>query len=233
MKGMVFMKRSEINKVIKDMEALIREHRFEIPPFAKWSAEEWKNKGHEYDEIRDNKLGWDITDFGLGKFGEVGFSLLTIRNGNLKMEKYKKTYAEKLLMLYEGQTAAMHFHWSKMEDIINRGGNDVYITVYNGAKDGSILDTDVSVSMDGKLSTVAAGTKVKLSPGESITITQYMYHDFIVPDTGGSVLLGEVSMCNDDENDNHFVNTAVGRFPEIEEDEFPYKLLCNEYPDAE
>ncbi len=233
MKGMVFMKRSEINKVIKDMEALIREHRFEIPPFAKWSAEEWKNKGHEYDEIRDNKLGWDITDFGLGKFGEVGFSLLTIRNGNLKMDKYKKTYAEKLLMLYEGQTAAMHFHWSKMEDIINRGGNDVYITVYNGAKDGSILDTDVSVSMDGKLSTVAAGTKVKLSPGESITITQYMYHDFIVPDTGGSVLLGEVSMCNDDENDNHFVNTAVGRFPEIEEDEFPYKLLCNEYPDAE
>lgn len=224
------MKRSEINKVIKDMEQLIKEHKFEIPPFAKWSADEWKNKGHEYDEIRDNKLGWDITDFGLGRFDEVGFSLLTIRNGNLKMDQYKKSYAEKLLMLYEGQTAAMHFHWSKMEDIINRGGNDVYITVYNGAEDGSILDTDVTVSMDGKLSIVAAGTKVKLSPGESITITQYMYHDFIVPDTGGSVLLGEVSMCNDDENDNHFVNPEVGRFPEIEEDELPYRLLCNEYP---
>ncbi len=224
------MKRSEINKGIKDMEQLIMEHKFEIPPFTKWTAGEWSDKGHEYDEIRDNKLGWDITDFGLGKFSQTGFSLLTIRNGNLNMDQYKKTYAEKLLMLYEGQTAAMHFHWNKMEDIINRGGNDVYITVYNGSEDGRILDTDVTVRMDGKLSIVSAGTKVKLSPGESITITPYMYHDFAVPDTGGSVLLGEVSMCNDDDNDNRFYDATVGRFPEIEEDEPPYRLLCNEYP---
>lgn len=141
-------------------------------------------------------------------------------------------WAEKLLMLYEGQMASMHFHWNKMEDIINRGGNDVYITVYNGGEDGSILGTDVTVAMDGKLRVVAAGTKVKLSPGESITITPYMYHDFLVPSTGKSVLLGEVSMCNDDENDNRFADAVVGRFPEIEEDEPPYRLLCNEYPEA-
>ncbi|MGB8455941.1 MAG: D-lyxose/D-mannose family sugar isomerase [Anaerocolumna sp.] len=226
------MKRSEINKVIKDMEALIREHGFEIPPFAKWTAEEWKGKGREYDEIRDNKLGWDITDFGLGRFKKVGFSLLTIRNGSRKTDKYKKPYAEKLLMLYEGQSAAMHYHWSKMEDIINRGGNDVYITVYNGAEDGSILDTDVTVCTDGKINIVPAGSKIKLSQGESITITQYMYHDFIVPAAGGGVLLGEVSMCNDDDNDNCFADQAAGRFPAIEEDEPPYKLLCNEYPQA-
>ena len=140
------MKRSRINQVIKDMERLIKEHGFEMPPFAAWTAKEWQDIGHEYDEIRDNKLGWDITDFGLGKFDEVGFSLFTIRNGNQKMpEKYKKIYAEKLLMLYEGQTAAMHFHASKMEDIINRGGNDVYITVYNGTPDERMLDTDVTV----------------------------------------------------------------------------------------
>ena len=192
------MKRSEINKGIKDMEQLIMEHKFEIPPFTKWTAGEWSDKGHEYDEIRDNKLGWDITDFGLGKFSQTGFSLLTIRNGNLNMDQYKKTY----------------------------------ITVYNGSEDGRILDTDVTVRMDGKLSIVSAGTKVKLSPGESITITPYMYHDFAVPDTGGSVLLGEVSMCNDDDNDNRFYDAAVGRFPEIEEDEPPYRLLCNEYPEA-
>lgn len=224
------MKRSEINQVIKDMEHLIKEHGFEIPPFAKWTPAQWLLRGHEYDEIRDNKLGWDITDFGLGKFNQVGFSLLTLRNGNQTMDRYKKTYAEKLLMLYEGQSAAMHFHWNKMEDIINRGGNDVYITVYNGAQDGTVLQTDVTVAVDGKLSTVAAGTKIKLTPGESLTITPYMYHDFIVPESGKSVLLGEVSMCNDDEHDNHFANTAAGRFPEIEEDEPPYKLLCSEYP---
>ena len=26
------------------------------------------DKGKEYDEIRDNMLGWDITDFGSGDF---------------------------------------------------------------------------------------------------------------------------------------------------------------------
>ena len=228
------MKRSRINQVIKDMESLIKEHGFEMPPFACWTPEDWHNPGHEYDEIRDNKLGWDITDFGLGRFDEIGFSLFTIRNGNLKMpEKYKKTYAEKLLMLYEGQTAAMHFHVSKMEDIINRGGNDVYITVYNGTPDEKMLDTDVVVCSDGKTESVPAGTKVCLHPGQSITITPYMYHDFIVPETGGPVLLGEVSMCNDDDNDNFFYNKEIGRFPEIEEDEEAYRLLCNEYPNAD
>ena len=36
-------------------------------------------------------------------------------------------------MLYPGQDSPLHYHWSKMEDIINRGGNDLYITVFNGA----------------------------------------------------------------------------------------------------
>ena len=38
-------------------------------------------------------------------------------------------------------------------------------------------------------------------------------------------------MCNDDVKDNRFYEN-VGRFPEIEEDEEPYRLLCFEYPDA-
>ena len=109
---------------------------------------------------------------------------------------------------------------------------DVYKRqVYNGAEDKSMLDTDVVVHTDGKTEVVPAGTKICLKPGQSITITPYMYHDFIVPETGGSVLLGEVSMCNDDENDNCFYE-PIGRFPEIEEDEKPYRLLCTEYPKA-
>lgn len=38
-------------------------------------------------------------------------------------------------------------------------------------------------------------------------------------------------MCNDDENDNCFYE-QMGRFPEIEEDEPPYRYLCTEYPAA-
>ena len=41
--------------------------------------------------------------------------------------------------------APMHFHWNKMEDIINRGGGNVLITVYNSTEDGQFADTDVTV----------------------------------------------------------------------------------------
>lgn len=226
------MKRSEINQAIRGMEALIQEHGFELPPFCKWTPRDWAEKNHEYDEIRDNMLGWDITDYGLGKFDEVGFALITLRNGNVKNDRYTKTYAEKLLMVKEGQMAPMHFHWNKMEDIINRGGGNVLITVYNSTENGEFADTDVKVNCDGREFTVPAGTQVRLQPGESITVYPYMYHDFHVEEGTGAVLLGEVSMCNDDENDNRFYE-PIGRFPAIEEDEPAYRLLCNEYPAAE
>ena len=29
-----------------------------------------QTKGHEYDEIRDNQLGWDVTDYGMGDYGK-------------------------------------------------------------------------------------------------------------------------------------------------------------------
>jgi len=225
------MKRSEINKALRDMEDFIDLCRFSLPPFCHFTPEEWKEKGHDYDEVRDNMLGWDITDFGLGDFEKTGFSLITIRNGNMSMpEKYPKTYAEKLLYLNERQYAPMHFHWSKMEDIINRGGGNILIKVYNSDTDEQLDKTgDVRVHLDGRSVVVTAGTQVRLTPGESISISPYMYHDFTVEKGTGPVLLGEVSECNDDNSDNRFLE-SIGRFPEIEEDEPPYRLLCNEYP---
>ncbi|MFV0362977.1 MAG: D-lyxose/D-mannose family sugar isomerase [Suipraeoptans sp.] len=223
------MKRSEINHALKRMQKMIDEQKISLPPFCNWTPKEWEDKGSEYDEIRDNMLGWDITDFGLGDFKQKGFSLITLRNGNVSNDKYKKPYAEKLLYLEEGQTAEMHYHKYKMEDIINRGGGNVIITVYNSTKDGIFDNTDVTVYSDGRRFVVKAGTKVTLKPGESITVTRGLYHDFAVESGHGPVLLGEVSMTNDDTTDNYFYNPKVGRFPQIEEDEEPYRLLCNEY----
>ena len=227
------MKRSEINTALRRMEDMIRRYRISLPDFCGFTPEEWQEKGPDYDEIRDNMLGWDITDYGLGRFREVGFSLITLRNGNWKMaDKYPKTYAEKLLYLEEGQYAPMHFHWSKMEDIINRAGGTVLIRVYNSRADESIDgESPVVVHVDGRVRTVPAGTQVRLMPGQSITITPLLYHDFTVEPGGGAVLLGEVSQVNDDSSDNRF-EPPVGRFPTIEEDEPPYRLLCNEYPEA-
>lgn len=226
------MKRSEINCAIRRMEALAETQGFHLPHFCGWTPAEWEEKGHEFDEIRDNLLGWDVTDYGCGDFARTGFTLITLRNGNVKLsEQYPKPYAEKLLMLDEGQYSPMHFHWNKMEDIINRGGGSVLIRVFNATTDEGLADTEVKVYQDGRIYHVPAGSQIRLDPGESISIYPRLYHDFeVVPGTG-AVLLGEVSMCNDDENDNRFLK-SLGRFPSIEEDEPAYRLLCTEYPPA-
>lgn len=53
------MKRSEVNAVIKQFEALLDQYKFRIPPYLSFTPEEWAEKGHEWDEIRDNALGWE------------------------------------------------------------------------------------------------------------------------------------------------------------------------------
>ena len=226
------MKRSEINRVIKKFEALLNEYKFALPPYLSFTPEEWSTLGHEYDEIRDNKLGWDVTDYGEGHFDTLGLALITIRNGNVKMpDKYKKPYAEKIMMCDSGQVSPMHFHWNKMEDIINRGGNDIIFTFYNANKETEEFeDTDVLIMKDGRQYRLPAGSQVALKPGESFTLYPYLYHEFVIPE-GGPALIGEVSMCNDDDTDNRF-KEPLGRFPTIEEDEAPYRLLCTEYPEA-
>lgn len=227
------MKRSQINKALKEMEMMCKKHNCYLPPFCHFTPEGWQNKGSDYDEIRECMLGWDITDYGTGDFDNFGFSLVTLRNGNKSLKnKYKKEYAEKLIYLKQNQYSPNHFHWYKTEDIINRGGGNVLITVYNSKPDESIdYESDVTVTTDGHTYTVPAGSKIRLTPGESIFIDRYLYHDFQVEPGSGDVLLGEVSKCNDDSNDNNF-NPPLKRFPEIDEDEKPYRLLCNEYPKA-
>lgn len=222
------MKRSEINRIIKAGIGFMDGMNFKLPPFACWTPENWQTKGKEYDEIRDNGLGWDITDFGSGDFHKTGLLLFTLRNGSIGSEAYTKPYAEKIMIADEEQVTPFHFHRDKMEDIINRGGGNLQVQLFNSDPDEKFADTAVKISIDGRNHTVAAGTVVKLEPGESITLTPYLYHKFWGEKGCGKVLLGEVSKVNDDCNDNRFYEPA-GRFPEIEEDEKACYLLCNEY----
>lgn len=224
------MKRSELNAIMRDAVAFINDMKFRLPPFAFWSPAEWATKGHDYDEIRDNMLGWDITDFGSGDYMKVGLLMFTLRNGNFSdKEKYVKPYAEKLLIVENGQITPFHFHWSKMEDIINRGGGDLLVQVFNSDEKEEFAATDVPLAVDGHRYSVPAGFVVRIRPGESISIQSGMYHKFWAE--GGKTLLGEVSKVNDDRVDNRF-HDPVGRFPAIEEDEPALYLLGNEYPSA-
>jgi D-lyxose ketol-isomerase len=225
------MKRSEINDIIREADAFLKEYRFRLPPFAYWTPDEWRTKGEEAREIVAHGLGWDITDFGGGDFDKLGLFLFTVRNGaveNLKKGE-GKVYAEKIMMVREGQVTPMHYHWLKTEDIINRGGGKLAIRLYNATEDGDLDDTPVVAWMDGVRHTVEAGEIVRLEPGESITLTPGMYHEFW--GEGGKVLVGEVSSVNDDNTDNRFYE-PVGRFPDIEEDEPPLYLLVGDYDAA-
>jgi D-lyxose ketol-isomerase len=223
------MKRSEINQVMRSADAFIRQQGFYLPPFAYWSPEDWRKKGSEVREIVENRLGWDITDFGLGDFKKYGLFLFTLRNGspdNWKSLK-GKLYAEKIMIVENEQITPMHFHWNKMEDIINRGGGDLMIQLFNATPDEKLdVENQIHLSVDGIMRSFNPADILTLTPGESVSLPQYCYHKFWAID--GRVLVGEVSMVNDDNTDNRFLE-PVGRFSKIEEDEAPLYLLCNEY----
>ena len=51
------MKRSEINKALKELEAMCEKHHCYLPPFCHFTPEQWQTIGHEYDEVRDCMLG--------------------------------------------------------------------------------------------------------------------------------------------------------------------------------
>jgi len=223
------MKRSQVNALIDSAITLIHQHHMRLPPFAYWTPEEWKTKGPECDEIRQCKLGWDITDFGSGKFDEVGLVVFTLRNGHHKIRPYTgKPYAEKLLIVQENQHTPMHHHVLKSEDIIAKSGGNLLITLYNKTPDGKLAGTPVEVTLDGVRHVVSAGHTFRLRFGESITLTPYLYHEFWAEEDTGAAIVGEVSSVNDDEIDNSFYRT-IGRFPTIEEDVAATHKLCTEY----
>ena len=226
------MKRSEINAIMRKALVFADRMKFALPPFVYWGPKDWETKGHEYDEVRENMLGWDITDFGSGDYYKIGLLMITLRNGNFSnKDKYVKPYAEKLLIVEEEQITPYHFHWSKMEDIINRGGGNLMVQVYSSTKEETLSDKPVMISMDGRNYEAPAGTIVRVSPGESITLPAGQYHKFWGEKGTGTILVGEVSKVNDDNVDNRFLD-KVGRFPQIEEDEAPLYLMYGEYPSA-
>lgn len=222
------MKRSEINSLLETALASFTTMNFALPDFARYSIADWRRHKANIGEIIDLGLGWDITDFGMGDFHQCGLLLFTLRNGTLKSRRYSKPYAEKIMLVEENQVTPMHFHWNKMEDIINRGGGNLVLQLYGSTHNERLSGKDITVSIDGCRTVIKAGGTVTLEPGQSITLMPGLYHRFYGQVQHGTVMVGEVSMVNDDHTDNRFYET-VGRFPAIEEDVPPRLLLCTDY----
>lgn len=227
-----FMKRSEINNIMREgLDFIEKEMNFRLPPFSRWTPSDWQSRGEESLDIVKQQLGWDITDFGSGSFPKVGLLLFTLRNGGFEELKKTngKTYAEKVMVVMEEQVTPVHFHYQKMEDIINRGGGELVIQLWNSLSNEELdLVNDVTVSVDGVKTNLKAGATITLTPGESVCLPQRNYHKFWGKKGKGKILVGEVSRVNDDYVDNHFYE-QVGRFAEIEEDVPPLQLLSGDY----
>lgn len=223
------MKRSAVNEILRESDAFIRSFGYTLPPFAYFTPEEMRARRTEIGGIVDARLGWDITDYGLGKFAEMGLFLFTVRNG--KAEDLKRgggmLYAEKIMISRKDQLSPMHRHYLKAEDIINRGGGKLVLELFMPNAEGGIDDqAEVEVPCDGIVRRLPAGGLLKLDPGESVTLLPGVWHAFWAE--GADVLIGEVSTVNDDLKDNWF-REPIGRFSKVEEDEAPLHLLVSDY----
>ncbi len=223
------MKRSRINDIMAEADAMIRSFGFVLPPFAFWTPDEFKAKRDIASNVIDARCGWDITDYGAGRYDEMGLFLFTLRNGRLAdlQRGGGMCYAEKLLISKQDQLSPMHTHVIKAEDIINRGGATLIIELFGSDDQGRFAeDKGGTVWCDGMRRDFGPGEKLKLAPGESVTLMPGDWHAFW--GEGGDVLIGEVSTVNDDETDNIF-REPIGRFSEIDEDTAPTHLLVSDY----
>jgi hypothetical protein len=223
------MKRSRVNEILRQGDAFIRSFGYRLPPFGYRSPQWMQANRKEIEGIVEARLGWDVTDYGQGRFDELGLFLFTVRNGraaDLKMGG-GILYAEKIMISRRDQLAPMHRHVVKAEDIINRGGAKLVLELFGSDPEGGI-DTrgDVAVPVDGMMRRLPAGGHLVLEPGESVTLIPGVWHAFW--GEKGDVLVGEVSTVNDDLTDNIF-RDPIGRFAEIEEDEEPLYLLVSDY----
>jgi D-lyxose ketol-isomerase len=221
------MKRSRVNEIIREGDAFIRSFGYIMPPFAYWSPKEMQSRRPA--GIVDARLGWDITDYGQGKFDDLGLFLFTVRNGRPEDLNRGRgmLYAEKIMISRKDQLSPMHRHMVKAEDIINRGGGKLVLELFMPDGEGKIdPKAEVDVPTDGVKRKLRAGGLLKLEPGESVTLLPGVWHGFWAE--GSDVLIGEVSTVNDDLTDNIF-RDPIGRFSNIEEDEEPVHLLVSDY----
>jgi D-lyxose ketol-isomerase len=158
---------------------------------------------------------WDVTDFGLKNHLRYGLVLINLAE--------EIEYCEKLMYALKGMTTPAHTHKRKKEDIICRWGQ-LEVILW---KDATLRKGEsLSLKINGCMSKVLTGEAIPLRSGERVTLVPGVYHEFF-PATE-ECIIGEVSTANDDLHDNFFVNTDVGRFPGVEEDEAPLLKLVSD-----
>jgi D-lyxose ketol-isomerase len=159
---------------------------------------------------------WDVTDFGLGDWRKHGLVLVNLAD--------EAEYCEKLMYARAGMRTPCHCHHRKKEDIICRCG-ELLVRAWP-APPGECEGRALRLLVNGEGRQVEAGEALRLRAGERVTLPPRVYHEFTP--ASDECILGEVSTANDDRNDNFFVDTNVGRFPQVVEDEPRYRSLVSD-----
>ncbi len=150
---------------------------------------------------------WDVTDFGLGDWRRHGLVLVNLAE--------QPEYCEKLMYALAGMTTPSHCHQRKKEDIICRAG-ELHVRAWP-ALPAECAGRAFTLLVNGSGRELVAGEEITLRAGERVTLPPGVYHEFTP--TSDECILGEVSTANDDQNDNFFLDSNVGRFPQVVEDE--------------
>lgn len=136
------MKRSEINRAVRDASLFFKEHHWTLPPSPKW----------------------DVTDFGLGEFRKYGLVLVNLAE--------EPEYCEKMMYAVKDQRTPFHSHKQKKEDIIVRNGTlaiNLFKGSPAESKEGETFQLQVNGILtklnNGDTLTLNAGERITLVPG--------------------------------------------------------------------
>ena len=211
------MKRSFIDARIEAMLALCDRHGVKLPPFAPWGEADYRANAGAAEFIAARGLGWNVVEFRPEAFATDGLTLFTLRMGDWHELERKggRLYAEKAIMCEDGQRAPHHYHVVKTEDIVNRGGARFVVELFKVDRNGEPMKERFRAMKDVTALDLGPGDRVRLEPGESLTLAPYVAHAFWAE--GGAAIAGEVSLANDDRTDNYFI-PPLGPPPPIEED---------------
>ena len=211
------MERSFIDARIERMLEFGERRGLALPPFARWSEDDYRADGEASARIRDGGLGWNVVAFAPGRFLETGLTIFTLRMGDWGqlVQGRGRLYAEKAIFAEDGQRTPHHYHIVKTEDIVNRGGARFVVELVKVDRSGQPIKTRFRACKDVKTLDLGPGDRVTLEPGESLTLEPFVAHAFWAE--GGPTLAGEVSLANDDASDNYFLSPLPAPDPIVED----------------
>lgn len=225
------MKRTEINENLLLALDFFQAYRFLLPKWAVWRKANWEHCGPEADEIRQCRLGWEISDFGRGQFSQLGALRFVLRRGAPAVRRRDKPYEESIGLCQVEQVMPMHYHPERMVDLTNRGGGELVVQVQAANERGRPDNQSrVGVSVNGISYNLKPGGMVRLTGGDWISLRPGTYCKFWAEKAG--CLVGELGSMATSAPATRYLDDIAWE-TEIEEDEPALYLLSHEYPEFE